>query len=109
MTQEDADAGLARITTTTDMASFGEADIVIEAATENVDLKLKLFEQIAKAAPSHAILASNTYTAPNLTNRDGSRASGLRFPLQSSQARQTAQSRCCGWRLAVSLKRLALR
>lgn len=36
------------------------ADIVVEAATENVELKLKIFQQIDLAAPSNAILASNT-------------------------------------------------
>jgi 3-hydroxybutyryl-CoA dehydrogenase len=37
-----------------------DADIVIEAATENVDLKLKIFKEIDEAAPASAILASNT-------------------------------------------------
>lgn len=36
------------------------ADIVIEAATENIDLKLKIFTEIDAAAPANAILASNT-------------------------------------------------
>ncbi len=36
------------------------ADLVIEAATENLDLKLKIFKQIDKEAPENAILASNT-------------------------------------------------
>jgi len=35
-------------------------DLVVEAATENVDLKLKIFKQIDEAAPVEAILASNT-------------------------------------------------
>ena len=37
-----------------------EADLVIEAATENVDLKLKIFEQLDSLAPRNAILATNT-------------------------------------------------
>jgi 3-hydroxybutyryl-CoA dehydrogenase len=37
-----------------------EANLVVEAATENVDLKLKIFKQIADAAPKGCILASNT-------------------------------------------------
>lgn len=37
-----------------------EADIVVEAATENIDLKLKIFQEIDAHAPAHAILASNT-------------------------------------------------
>ena len=36
------------------------ADLVVEAATENLDLKLKIFKQIDQDAPSKAILASNT-------------------------------------------------
>ena len=40
------------------------ADIIIEAATEKVDLKQQLFADIAAAAPAHAILASNTSVIP---------------------------------------------
>lgn len=35
-------------------------DLVVEAATENIDLKLKIFKEIDEAAPAHCILASNT-------------------------------------------------
>ena len=52
---------LANISTSTDMASgVGEADLIVEAATENVDLKLKIFQQLDAAAPDKAILATNT-------------------------------------------------
>jgi 3-hydroxybutyryl-CoA dehydrogenase len=37
-----------------------EADLVVEAATENVDLKLRIFQNLDKIAPPNAILASNT-------------------------------------------------
>lgn len=37
-----------------------DADLVVEAATENTDLKLKIFQQIDEYAPAHCILASNT-------------------------------------------------
>ena len=37
-----------------------EADIVIEAAPEKIDLKLSLFRDVEAAAPAHAVLASNT-------------------------------------------------
>ncbi len=37
-----------------------DADLVVEAATENVDLKLKIFRQMDEAAPAKAILATNT-------------------------------------------------
>ncbi len=36
------------------------ADLVVEAATENIDLKLKIFKQLDELAPKHCILASNT-------------------------------------------------
>lgn len=54
-------ATLTNLTTFTDLASgVHAADLVVEAATENQDLKLKIFAQIDEHAPSHAILASNT-------------------------------------------------
>jgi len=58
--EADRDAALARISTQTDLAAVGEADLVIEAATENTELKFRIFEQLDAAAPAHAILASNT-------------------------------------------------
>lgn len=52
---------LKNITTTTDLASgVSNAQIVVEAATENVDLKLKIFKSIDEAAPQGCILATNT-------------------------------------------------
>lgn len=57
---EDAAAARARIVTTTDVAAFADRDLVIEAATENVDLKLRIFEGLSKATPSTTLLASNT-------------------------------------------------
>lgn len=51
---------LDRITGTTDFAAFSDCDLVIEAATENVDVKKEVFRTIDGIAPEHAILASNT-------------------------------------------------
>jgi 3-hydroxybutyryl-CoA dehydrogenase len=52
---------LARIATTTHLASgMAAADLAVEAATENVDLKLKIFRDMDAAAPAGCILASNT-------------------------------------------------
>jgi len=49
--------------TTTDLAeAVGNADLVIEAIPELMDLKKKVFGEIDKAAPAHALLASNTST-----------------------------------------------
>ena len=61
ITEADHEATLGRITTETDLANgVAEADLVVEAATENADLKAKIFEQIDDHAPEAAILASNT-------------------------------------------------
>jgi 3-hydroxybutyryl-CoA dehydrogenase len=52
---------LANIKTSTTIAEgIKEAELVIEAATENVELKLKIFQQLDEAAPSGCILATNT-------------------------------------------------
>jgi 3-hydroxybutyryl-CoA dehydrogenase len=54
-------ATLANLSTSTVIESaVASADLVIEAATENIDLKLKIFQQIDAAAPAKAILATNT-------------------------------------------------
>lgn len=47
-------------TNTTISGGVASADLVVEAATENTSLKLKIFEEIDSYAPAHAILASNT-------------------------------------------------
>ena len=61
ITEADKTATLNNITTFTDTAeAVKSADLVVEAATENLDLKLKIFKQIDEAAPANAILASNT-------------------------------------------------
>jgi len=60
MSQEDKDAILARIKGTTDMKDFASCDLVIEAVPENMDLKKKVFAELDKICPKHAILASNT-------------------------------------------------
>ncbi|MDQ8153575.1 MAG: 3-hydroxybutyryl-CoA dehydrogenase [Gemmatimonadota bacterium] len=54
-----ADA-MARIATSTSLDAVADAQFVIEAATENVDLKHKLFGEIDRLAPEGAILATNT-------------------------------------------------
>ncbi|CCD37311.1 3-hydroxybutyryl-CoA dehydrogenase [Candidatus Paraburkholderia kirkii UZHbot1] len=54
------DAALTRIETSTDYARLSEADIVIEAATENAELKNHILKQIEAAARPDAIIASNT-------------------------------------------------
>lgn len=61
ITEADKASTLDHITTFTDLQEgVKTADLVVEAATENIDLKLKIFQQIDQAAPAKAILASNT-------------------------------------------------
>ena len=61
ITVEDKQATLARIETRTDMKSaMAQADVVVEAATENAELKLDIFAEMDRSAPKGAILATNT-------------------------------------------------
>jgi len=54
------EAALGRIATATDLAAVADATLVIEAATENSDLKFRIFGDLDRLAPAEAILASNT-------------------------------------------------
>ena len=54
------DEALARIRTSTDYAAFGEADLVIEAATEKEDVKRAIFKQLTPHLKPSCMLASNT-------------------------------------------------
>ena len=56
----DKDAILGRVATATSMDAVGDAAIVIEAVTENRDLKFKIFADLDRQAKPGAILASNT-------------------------------------------------
>jgi 3-hydroxybutyryl-CoA dehydrogenase len=61
VTQEQKKSSLDRITTYSDIPTgVKDADLVVEAATENLDLKLKIFKQLDENAPEQSILASNT-------------------------------------------------
>lgn len=61
ITEAQKSTTLANIKTATSIAEgVSSADLVIEAATENVAIKCKMFEEIDAAAPAKAILASNT-------------------------------------------------
>jgi 3-hydroxybutyryl-CoA dehydrogenase len=61
ITEEQKQAALANITMYTDIAEGTKhVELVVEAATENTDLKLKIFKQIDEVAPASAILATNT-------------------------------------------------
>lgn len=61
LSEESKNAALANITTFTEMAqAVADADLIVEAATENIDLKVKIFRQLDELAPAKSILASNT-------------------------------------------------
>lgn len=61
LTEEQKRSTLANISTATDMATgVKSAELVVEAATENIDLKLKIFKDIDANAPAGCILATNT-------------------------------------------------
>lgn len=61
ITEEVKQATIGNITCYTDMAKgVANADIIVEAATENIDLKLKIFSQLDELAPAKCILATNT-------------------------------------------------
>ncbi len=61
LSQEKKTATLKNISLETDLATAVQnADVIVEAATENVDLKLKIFAQLDEFAPEGCILATNT-------------------------------------------------
>ena len=61
VTAEERDVVLSRVTTTTEIAAaVGDADLVIEAAPESMELKAKIFGDVDAAAADGAILATNT-------------------------------------------------
>lgn len=60
-TEEQKKTALANISILSNMSEgVKNAELVIEAATENIELKLNIFEQLDKLAPKEAILATNT-------------------------------------------------
>ena len=60
MTAADKATALARITTSTKLDALGDVDLIVEAATENLTLKLDIFAKLDAAAKPGAIIASNT-------------------------------------------------
>ncbi|MCQ4045350.1 3-hydroxyacyl-CoA dehydrogenase family protein [Streptantibioticus rubrisoli] len=61
---EDAEAALARITTTTDLDAAADADIVVEAVFEKIEVKQEIFRALDKLVGEEAVLASNTSAIP---------------------------------------------
>lgn len=60
----DAEAALARITTTTDLDAVADADVVVEAVFEKLEVKHEIFRALDKVVGEHTVLASNTSAIP---------------------------------------------
>jgi 3-hydroxybutyryl-CoA dehydrogenase len=60
ITEEQKKTLLAKIQTAENMSALKDCDLVVEAATENVDLKLKIFKELDSVVQPSAILCSNT-------------------------------------------------
>ena len=75
--KEEIDATISRVKTTLDMQeALKTSDFMIEAATENIDLKKQIFREASKFTPERAVLATNTSGLPivdvaGVTNRPG--------------------------------------
>lgn len=84
LTEAEKTSTLSNITTYTDMQSgIANSDLIVEAATENLDLKLKIFKDLDTFAKADAILASNTSSISitkiaSVTNR-GDKIIGMHF------------------------------
>lgn len=60
LTAEQKQTVMSNLTGTTSVAALKDADLIIEAAIENINLKKELFGELDKLCPSHTIFASNT-------------------------------------------------
>ena len=84
LTADDAGAMRQRLTAATEIAQvLRNADFVIEAAPERIDIKLTLFADVERFAPAHAVVTSNTsalsITEMAATLSNPSRAAGMHF------------------------------
>ena len=62
--QADADAALARVTATADLADLADCDLVIESVVEDLEVKKALFRELDAICGAGTILATNTSTLP---------------------------------------------
>ncbi|WP_372911408.1 3-hydroxyacyl-CoA dehydrogenase family protein [Salinigranum sp.] len=62
LSEDEADAALDRITGTTEFDDLGRADLVVEAAVENMDVKKDVFADLDDLLPAGVVLATNTST-----------------------------------------------
>jgi 3-hydroxybutyryl-CoA dehydrogenase len=64
LSADERDSVLQRITLTSRLEDLKDCDLVIEAATENPEIKRRTFAELDAVCPPHAILASNTSSIP---------------------------------------------
>ena len=67
LTAAEAEAALGRISTTTDLAAAADADVVVEAVFEQLEVKQELFRELDRICRDGVILASNTSAIPITT------------------------------------------
>ena len=67
LTAEQRDAALGRLTMSTVLDGAGQAELVVEAASEHPETKFRIFRDLDRSAPSGAILATNTSSIPITT------------------------------------------
>ena len=60
LAKEDEEAILGRLKGTTNIEDFANCDVVIEAVVENMELKKRIFADLDRICPAHAVLATNT-------------------------------------------------
>jgi 3-hydroxybutyryl-CoA dehydrogenase len=60
LSADDKQAALGRIATSTELRAAADATLIVEAATENIDLKFRIFSDLDRLAAPGTILASNT-------------------------------------------------
>ena len=103
VTVAEAEAGLSRLATSTDLAFVLEGcDVVIEAVPERIDVKLALIAEVDRLAPSHAVIATNT-SALSITELAGSirtpaRMAGMHFfnPVHKMKLVEIVRARASG-------------
>ena len=64
ISEDEKNAILGRISTTTDLQQMKDVDFIVEAAVEREDLKFKIFQDLDAICPDHVILSTNTSSIP---------------------------------------------
>jgi 3-hydroxybutyryl-CoA dehydrogenase len=95
LTQESKGQALSRIHATTDYAALSDASLVIEAATENLDLKLRILKQIDQHVDAASIIDINTSSRPANLRRDPCPYIGLRRSDRQNLGYGKKQPRFC--------------